>query len=239
LIGLVCSVIKEASGLINHIKKRKFFQYFNIEIISGLINNKNIILVISGVGKVNAAHATTFLILKYKPEVIINFGIAGAFPGSGVSIGDIAIAQREIYADEGIYMTRGFSDMRFIGIPLLKNSNGKALYNELVFNERLLVSVMNSLQKKGHLVKKGNFITVSTITATKDRADYLRKRFSPICESMEGAAVAHVCLKQGVNNFLEIRGISNFVGPRDKKAWDINAAVTGTERAVLDILEAL
>ncbi|NOY65390.1 MAG: futalosine hydrolase, partial [Nitrospirae bacterium] len=223
MIGLVCSVTDEASGLINHIKKRKFFKYSNIEIISGLINNKKIILVISGVGKVNAAHATTFFILKYRPEIIINFGIAGAFPGSGVSIGDIAIAEREIYADEGIYMTRGFSDMRFIGIPLLKTSNGKALYNEIVFNEGLLASVVNSLRKKGHLVKKGNFITVSTVTATKDRADYLRKRYRPLCESMEGAAVAHVCVMHGVE-CLEVRGISNFVGPRNRKAWDINAA---------------
>lgn len=238
MIGLVCSVIDEASGLINHIKKRKFFKYFNLEIISGLINNKKIVLVISGVGKVNAAHATTLFILKYKPEIIINFGIGGAFPGSGVSIGDIAIAEKEIYADEGIYMARGFSDMRFIGIPLLKTYGGEKIYNELEFNKGLLNSVMNNLQKKGHSVKKGKFITVSTITATKDRADYLRKRFRPLCESMEGAAVAHVCLKHGVN-FLEIRGMSNFVGPRDKKAWDINAAVVSSEKAVLDILEAL
>ncbi|NOY65499.1 MAG: futalosine hydrolase, partial [Nitrospirae bacterium] len=38
---------------------------------------------------------------------------------------------------------------------------------------------------------------------------------------------------------LEVRGISNFVGPRNRKAWDINAAVSRSEKAVLDILEAL
>ncbi len=238
MIGLVCSVIEETSGLVNHIKKRKFFRHSNIEIISGIISNKQVSLVISGVGKVNAAHATTFLVLKYRPEIIINFGIGGAFPDRGISIGDTAVADREIYADEGICLARGFSDMRFTGIPLLKTSNGKEIYNEIKFNKDLLCSVMNNLQKKGHPVKRGTFITVSTITATKDRADYLNKRYRPLCESMEGAAVAHVCLKHGVD-CLEIRGISNFVGPRNRKSWDINAAVSSSEKAVLDILEGL
>lgn len=238
MIGLVCSVTEETSGLINNIKKRKFIRHFNIEIISGSINNKQVSLVISGVGKVNAAHATTFLVLKYRPDIIINFGIGGAFPGRGISIGDVAIADREIYADEGICLRRGFSDMRFTGIPLLRTSNGREIYNEIGFNENLLCSVMKNLQNKGHPVKKGNFITVSTITATKDRVGYLKRRYRPICESMEGASVAHVCLMHGVD-CLEIRGISNFVGPRNRKAWDINAAVSSSEKAVLDILEAL
>ncbi len=73
----------------------------------------------------------------------------------------------------------------------------------------------------------GNFITVSTITATPRRTHALYNAFSPCMESMEGAAAAHVASLYNIP-FLEIRAASNLVGIRDKSLWNIPLAVSRT-----------
>lgn len=57
---------------------------------------KDIPLLISGVGPINSAGATSYAILKYKPKTIVNLGIGGAYPKSKIKIGEIVAAEREV-----------------------------------------------------------------------------------------------------------------------------------------------
>ncbi|AZS13868.1 5'-methylthioadenosine/adenosylhomocysteine nucleosidase [Paenibacillus lutimineralis] len=57
-----------------------------------------LVLVESGIGKVNAAVATTLLIERHQPDLILNSGSAGAF-GAGLSVGDVVVATQYIYGD--------------------------------------------------------------------------------------------------------------------------------------------
>ena len=237
LIGLVCSVKKEASRIVTEIKDQTPSRYFNLDFLSGVLKDRKVVLVFSGVGKVNAAYATSVLLCRFDPDIIINFGIAGAFPGLNLPIGGIALSEEECYADEGILLDRGFSDMRFIGIPLIK-SNGKDLYNMIPVSKGLLNQAKSGLQRYNIDYWSGRFITVSTVTGTKHRAEYLWRRYRPVCESMEGAAVAHVA-RASNKDFLEIRGISNLVGRRDRRQWDCETAASRCEEALLRVLEHL
>ena len=82
----------------------------------------------------------------------------------------------------------------------------------------------------------GSFITVSAITATAKTASNLFSAFSPVMESMEGAAAAHVSALYRIP-LIEIRAASNFVGIRDKTKWNIPLAVDRVCFALKSLLE--
>ena len=69
----------------------------------------------------------------------------------------------------------------------------------------------------------GPFVTVSQCSGVQGVGDALHARFNALCESMEGAAAAHICTLYNVP-FLELRGISNLVENRQPARWDIPGA---------------
>ncbi|MCK5512174.1 MAG: futalosine hydrolase, partial [Thermodesulfovibrionia bacterium] len=86
-------------------------------------------------------------------------------------------------------------------------------------------------------VKSGAFVTVSTSTGTHTRAVELEKRFKAICENMEGAAIAQICTLYNIPMF-EIRGVSNIVGVRDKRKWNLPRASDNCQEAVLKMISS-
>jgi nucleoside phosphorylase len=81
-------------------------------------------------------------------------------------------------------------------------------------------------------------VTTSRATGLHADAETVFRRWGALAESMEGAAVAHVCALHRIA-FLEIRGISNLVGDRDREAWQVQRAVAGAGRAALAVVAAL
>jgi len=67
-------------------------------------------------------------------------------------------------------------------------------------------------------------LTVAGVTGTQARARLLKQKYQAHIENMEGFALAYVCTLAQIP-FLEIRTISNLVGTRDKKYWNINLAL--------------
>jgi futalosine hydrolase len=82
----------------------------------------------------------------------------------------------------------------------------------------------------------GPFVTVSAVSGSPARARILANRYRALCENMEGGAVAQVCLRYRVP-FLEIRGLSNRAGDRNKKRWQLSKALNNSQRALLYLLE--
>src|SRR5688572_28302372 len=83
-----------------------------------------------GIGAVNAAHAVTLAVAQDKPQAILVCGIGGAYPSSGLSIGDVVCAKIEIYGDLGAQSPTGFLDMKALGFPVV-DSAGSPLFNEI------------------------------------------------------------------------------------------------------------
>lgn len=79
-------------------------------------------------------------------------------------------------------------------------------------------------------------MTVSTITATVTRSNQLHRHFGAVIENMEGAGAAHVAIHYGLP-FLEIRAVSNRVGDRDKRRWDLPLSFRACAQAVRTYLE--
>ena len=239
MIALLCSVPAEADLLLAATAVIKSTTLGSILLIEGTIGAVRILLCISGMGKVNAAHTATLMLSRFDPEALVLFGIGGAYPSSGAGIGDLAIAQEEIAGDEGVLTREGFKDASYIGIPLLKTATSE-IYTTYPASEPLVHRSFQSLaahrksdQGKIHV---GSFVTLSTCTGTTVRATELEERYHGLCENMEGAAVAQVAALHGVP-WLEVRGISNIVEDRDLKKWDIPKAAGAAQQAVQQILE--
>jgi futalosine hydrolase len=192
---------------------------------------------ISGPGVFNTAHALTVYLEHTRPTLVLDTGIAGGFAafGSGgddaggtgavdrepMGIGDIGIAVREQYIHTGVGChTPNTACLPFDLIenqPLTRqgiypaDSGLSDLYHKIFTREIA-----------GPIVR-GNFITVSSITASPDHAQKIYDRFSPAMEAMEGAAAFHVAALYNVP-IIEIRAASNFVGERDKDRWNFPLA---------------
>lgn len=203
---------------------------------SGIVSENSVIFGASGMGKTNAAHTATILIEKYSPLIILNFGIGGAFSSSGLNVGDIAVAQKEVYADEGVLLKDGLHTLELTGIPLLK-IRGRRYFNEFPADKRMSRLALKASGRVGNC-RTGIFLTVSACTGTQKKAEELIGKFSPVCENMEGAAIAHICRIYGIP-FVEIRGISNMVEDRDKGKWDVKLAAENCQKAVFHFLKAV
>jgi len=75
----------------------------------------------------------------------------------------------------------------------------------------------------------GRFLTVATCSGTNARGEELKDRFDGICENMEGAAVALIAARYGIE-CMELRGISNYVEDRDSSRWNISLAVANSQK---------
>ncbi|HDZ61737.1 MAG TPA: futalosine hydrolase [Nitrospirae bacterium] len=211
----------------------------------GKLYSRNVLLVNTGMGKVNASLTATAVIERFNIGGMINFGIGGAYPDSKLAIGEIAVATKEI-CDDGVITATGWAGIKETGIPLAQIGKTK-YFNEFPVDKKLLRNALKALKdpcstsevEQGSCrIKSGAFLTVSAVSGTNKRAMELKKRFNAVCENMEGAAVAHVCAIYEIP-MIEIRGISNIAGVRDKRKWDIGLASENCQEAILTITRSL
>ncbi|MCI0469357.1 MAG: futalosine hydrolase [Nitrospirae bacterium] len=219
LIGIIASTDIEASLCINMMAEKEEFSIQNKPFYRGTLLNREVAICICGIGKTHAAHGITLLIERFKPGVVFNIGVAGAYPSSKLNIGDIAIAEKETYGDEGMMTEDSFHAIN----EIMKG----AVPNEFI---------MHIPENLKGFKNRGNFVTVSTCTGTLKKGKELEQRFKALCENMEGAAVAQICSLAGVPS-VEIRGISNII--EDRKAApllksDVAAAAENVQSFLLD-----
>lgn len=241
LIGLISSVSIEGKKILRGLSNIYERAYCGLTIYEGTIHDKSVAYIVSGIGKTNASRGTALLIEQFSPRVIVHLGVGGAYSSSHLRIGDIAVAEKEIYGDEGVFLRDGFHSAETIGIPFLVKGR-KKYFNEFML-DRKLSKMANRIARTTFLasritVKSGPFLTLSTCTGTLKRAKELERAFHAICENMEGAAVAHVCVSCGIP-MVEIRGISNMVGQRNKKKWDIHLAAENCQKVVTELLKEI
>jgi futalosine hydrolase len=243
MIALISAVPSEGSFLVRRLRLERTSQSSLPLFYHGEGEKSGLLYAVSGMGKTNAAHTATVLSREYSPRLLINFGVGGAYPSAGLALGDVMVAESEIYGDEGVRDSDGFHGAEYMGIPFLKRGR-KKYYNEFALDrglsKRALASATSAFKGADDAPKvgSGRFVTVSTCTGTRKRAAELGRRWGAICENMEGAAIAHICALYGTP-LTEIRGVSNIVDDRDKAKWDLELASRNCCRAVVQLLKAL
>jgi futalosine hydrolase len=177
----------------------------------------SVALVRTGVGAVNAAHAVTLFLAKTGAREIVVCGVGGAYPSSGLAVGDVVCAETECYGDLGATSPTGFLDMKALGFPIVDAA--VPLFNELP------MQVFPTS-------RRARFVTMTSCTGTDRDARAIEARTGGAVESMEGAAVAHVAHLHGVR-VGEVRGISNIVTDRDTRAWRLKEAAAAAQEALI------
>jgi futalosine hydrolase len=238
MIALIAAVPLETTLLRQALSPCEVRSCGRFELYRGTLEGQPVVLLHCGVGKANAAAATAILLETHRPEAVINFGCGGAYPGSKLEVGDLALASEERYGDEGVDTPAGFLDLEAIDLPLVRH-NGQRLFNRFPVASTLLDRARtlfeDPLIRSSPGFAVGPFVTVSTCSGSNRAAAILRQRTGGLCENMEGCAIAQLCYRYNVP-FLELRGISNHAENRDLARWDLSGGAATAQQAVRALL---
>lgn len=237
MIVLIAAVPLETEALRRSLSPCEVRRCGGRALYQGVLAGQSVSLQHSGIGKANAAATTALLLETLQPEAVLCFGCAGAYPESGLKVGDLVLASEEIYGDEGVAAPDGFIDLRALGFPSAERGR-EQWFDRFPVDPELLERCHRQVVRKlasGQCVGSGPVVTVSTCCGVTTLGAQLARRTGGLCENMEGAAIAQVCARAGVP-FLEVRGISNLVEDRDLSRWNLPAAAAVAQQAVRSIL---
>jgi futalosine hydrolase len=182
-------------------------------------------VVVCGVGPVAAALSTQAALLGGTYDLAVSAGIGGAYPGSGLRPGDLAVSSELVQADLGADDAGTFLDLETLGLSVEPGIDPAHTGRFRAWD-----GGAEAARRAGGA--HGPALTLSTVTGSAAAARTLEARYpGALTEGMEGAGVAHAALRCGVPA-LEVRGVSNMVGPRDRSAWRIAEALAATRRGV-------
>ncbi len=239
MIALLAAVPEETNLIRQALQDVEQRLVNGITLMTGKLYGNNIYLTHSGIGKAAAAATAITLLSNCQPKALWLFGCGGAYLNSGLTIGDLALANSEVFGDEGVATDKGFCDFAGMGIPMRQTSG--QFFNTWPVNQQLHNWAQPLLEKHaentGTTLRSGTFVTLSTCTGTTAKATEIENRTDGICENMEGAAVALACQQLKVP-LLEVRGISNMVEDRGASRWDLPAGMTAAQKAALALFQA-
>lgn len=197
-------------------------------------------LVQSGVGKVNAALCAARFVNPAEHASVVSAGVCGSIPGPNpLNLLDLVLADRCLYADEGIDTGGAFIDMAAAGfgpggVPPAFEGVG------IDTDAALRKGLAGALAGAGLCPRAGPIATVSTCSGTDTLARAVAARTGALAEAMEGAAIAHALrrLHAGAITFAELRVVSNTTGDRARQTWDLAGALAALTAACRVVINA-
>lgn len=188
---------------------------------------------VTGVGQaLTAYHLGTFL-RKGEWDLMLQVGIAGAFSPS-LKKCQVVRVESEVFADLGAEDNGNYLDLFDMGLM--------DTY-EYPFSDRKLHMKLPSLGEEVNckhiqILQSVSSATVNRVLSQPESISWITKRYSPDIVSMEGASFFYAALQSGVPA-IQLRSISDFVGPRDKSSWDIRGAVASLTDVIFSFLSPL
>lgn len=191
---------------INDIKKEitdlEEQNYADLKIFIGTINNKTVILAQSGVGKVNAALNTQYIIDTYKPDIIINTGVAGGI-ADGLDVGDVVI---------GTYLVQHDFDVTVLGYARgymctgIEKDKPTKYYCDKKLIEKFQISLQQNMPSKK--IHQGVIASGDKFISGKEIKKEINEYFGALAVEMEGCAIAQVATRNKIP-FIVTRAISD------------------------------
>lgn len=227
-IGIIGAMDEEVELLKASLDNREDHVIAGYHLFTGKLHGKEIVLLKSGIGKVNAAIGTTILLQTFKPDCIINTGSAGGYDPE-LNVGDIVISSEVRHHDV---------DLTVFGYEYGQVPRQPAAYTP----DETLAAVAEKC-----IARMDGMKTVRGLIATGDqfmndpaRVERKRKLFPQMkAVEMEAAAIAQTCLQFGTP-FIIIRALSDIAGKESGVSFDqflITAAKHSAEMIIAMIDE--
>lgn len=197
-IGIIGAMEVEVKCLKEQMKVVRVITKASMEFCEGTYLDKEVVVVRSGIGKVNAAVCAQILIDEFHVEAIINTGIAGGIH-DGIEIGDIVISKDVLHHDMD---ATGFG--YDLGVIPQMDCSKFVADQELVRLANTISEELNT-EIRTHI---GRVVTGDQFISSKEKKQWLQETYAGYCAEMEGAAIAQVAYLNSIK-FVIIRAISD------------------------------
>lgn len=218
-IGIIGAMDEEIAILLENMSEKKERIIANTLFIQGKLEGKEIVLLKSGIGKVNAAMATTIMHEHYSPTYVINTGSAGGF-SEELEVGDIVISSKVVHHDVDVTAF----NYEYGQVPKMPPM--------FVADTRLIEKAKEAVNKLSIQSATGVIATGDSFMDDPDRVAFVRDKFpTMIAAEMEAAAVAQVCYQYD-KPFVILRALSDIAGRNSSISFDqflATAAKNATE----------
>ena len=208
-IGIICAMQEE----LDSVKKKLNLNCSELiercfSVFVARYQTHELIFILSGIGKVNAAIHTQYIIDKFNIDYIINVGVAGSLV-QDLHFGDVVIASDLVQHD---------MDVVVFGIAL-----GQIPRMDVFSfaSDEMLLNLAKLIHGDGYQIQVGRIISGDQFIDNKDKVMFLVKQFNARACEMEGAAVAHVCHVNKVP-FIVIRALSDMAGQSGEAIHSFN-----------------
>lgn len=186
----------------------------------GMLHNKPVTVVRSGIGKVNASIATTLLIQEFKVDAVINTGSAGGI-GESLTIGDLVISTELAYND---------TDNRDIGYTF---GQIPQMPPRFPADQLLQTMIEKAATNVEWPVQSGLVVTGDTFISSEEQIIQIKEFFPEVLVTeMEGAAVAQTCLQFNIPCAV-IRAVSDTADEEAEVTFDEFVVMAGKHSAEL------
>lgn len=228
-IAIIGAMEEEVTLLRDNIEERTQETVAGCEFTFGKMRGADVILVRSGIGKVNAAMSTTILLEKYKPDCIINTGSAGGY-NPLLNVGDAVISTEVRHHDVDV-TAFGYEYGQVPQLPAAFLADEK------------LVAVAEAAAKEIEeiQIEKGLIATGDSFMSDSERVDFVRTKFKNLqAVEMEAAAIAQVAYQFNVP-FVIIRSLSDIAGKESDVSFDqfLDKAALHSATLVMKIIASL
>ncbi|HEY4601218.1 MAG TPA: 5'-methylthioadenosine/S-adenosylhomocysteine nucleosidase [Cerasibacillus sp.] len=206
-IGIIGAMDEEVALLKQKMTKSKEVTVANCDFTYGELLGKQIVLLKSGIGKVNAAMATTIMHERFKPTHVINTGSAGGF-AKELNIGDLVISTEVVHHDVDVTAF----DYEYGQVPQMPA--------RFIADEHLVKLTKEASKGIDIQAVEGLIATGDSFMDDSVRVQFVREKFpSMIAAEMEAAAIAQVCY-QYKTPFVVIRALSDIAGKESSVSFD-------------------
>ncbi|MEO5562584.1 MAG: futalosine hydrolase [Chitinophagaceae bacterium] len=214
---LVAATAKEIAIFLDHYRNTDKTAFIDI----------NIDVLITSIGLTATTYSLTKQFALKKPDLVIQAGIAGCFDKK-IPLGSIVAVKQDTIADEAVIESKKLKTI--FDLKLVSPDQSP-------YKKGWLVNPDNGIMKRNRF-KAVNAISVNQVTTDKQMIRLYQNRYKPIIETMEGAALHYVCLSENIP-FLQLRGISNYTGERNKTKWNFKDSIGNLNKELIRLLESL
>lgn len=228
-IGIIGAMEEEVAILKDWMMDKQTETIAGCEFTTGKLNGVEVILLRSGIGKVNAAMSTTILLEKYRPDYVVNTGSAGG-ANLELNVGDVVISTEVRHHDVDVTVF-GYEYGQIPQLPPAFEADVS-----------LVKTAMDAAKEiEGIKVTEGLIATGDSFMNDPERVEFVKKQFPGLqAFEMEGAAIAQVCYQFGTP-FVIIRSLSDIAGKESGVSFEqyLEKAALHSSTLVNKIVKAL